>query len=256
MFTPSELLKDNRFSDAAITATSTAAGTDAANLVDWRTNTVWTSADTADQYLTVDSGVAKAVDGFGLIGNLAALGASVALECSDDNFVADITIASAAAVVTQAVVFLPFTAVNKKQTRLAITGLTAPCTLSLLVAGQRFVFDQGIEGSFTPAVERVFPRNRIPARGQGLEILPAYVGLSSRVDFHLTDDVWFRDTFIPLWDNWLMPSMPFFWAPNRTLCPDDVYLYRVKPGSSLDAYYQTSTSRGFSLQLEGLHHDY
>jgi len=253
MSAPAELLCDNRFADGAITATTTAAGYDAANIASLRTAEQWLSADTTTQYLTVDCGAVKSADGFGLISNLHLVGASVAVECSADNFAADTTIAYPATAVTQSVMFPSFANQDKQQWRLAITGLTAPGQILKASIGQRFVFDGPIEGEFSPAVEHVMPANGLPDKGQVLELLAAYTRLSARARFSLVDDVWYRETFLPVWDSWLIKFKPFFWAPNRTLRPDDAYWMWVDPAVVLDAAYHPRTwKRRFELPLQGV----
>lgn len=251
----SDLLCDNRFADGAIIASSTAAGSSAANLIDWRTATVWTSSNTTTQTLTVDCGSAKSADGAGLGGhNLASVGASVAFQGSSDNFVGDITVAYAAApVLKNGVLFVAFPTQTKRYWRVVITNLTAPCTIAIASIGVRFVFEVPIHGEYTPAVERVHGQVDLPATGQMLEDLPAYIELSSQVVFNRVTDVWYRTLFMPLWNRWLMKSKPFFWSPDRDTRPADVYVMWVTPGSVLDAGFIPFTwLRKFSLSLRGV----
>ena len=249
-----QLLYDNRLADAAVSATTTDTGFDADNISDWRTNTRWQSSSTATQYLTVDCGSAKSADTVGLaVHNLATAGASLAVECSSDNFVSDTTVAKASAsVVDDGVLYLQFASQSKQYWRLKITGLTVKCYIALAVIGERVEFPELIEGEFSPGKEQVQPGATVAAKGQTLEVVKEYTTLSSRVGFQLITDAWFRDTFMPVWDAHLRTLMPFFWVPNYDLDATGAYVYRIAPGGMLDAHTQAIGKRRFSLSLVGV----
>ena len=81
-----KLLYDNRFADATVTATDTAAGFFAASIADWRGYTFWKGASAGQKYLTVDCGTAKSADCLALFGhNFFTAGALVHIEHSANN---------------------------------------------------------------------------------------------------------------------------------------------------------------------------
>lgn len=246
------ILYDNRLADGTVTATTTAAGYAAANIIDWRAYTFWRSADTATQYLTVDCGEALAADAVGIHGhNLFSVGATLAVECSSDDFATDVTVASAGALVTSDGPLLrTFAAQTKRYWRIKITTLSAACYIAVAAIGARFTFSESIDGEFTPAAER-FDSDVESSPGQMLGGVRGFIERSSMVDFEYVTDVWFRGTFMPIWDGHLGRLLPFFWAPNTDLSAADVCLYRIEPGSALDARYVANGWRSFSLRLVG-----
>lgn len=251
LYSPPEILYDNRFEGPAVVASSTAAGYSAASMATWRTAEQWMSADASAQYLTVDCGAAAAADGVGLVSNLHLVGGSVAVECSSDNFSADITVTRAAAPVSSSVLFAAFASQNKRYWRLAITGLTAPAVVSLAAVGERFVFADGVFGEYDPAAEQVQAQNPQQRRGHGLAVVPAFKKISTQLQFEQIDDAWFRQSFMPVWNARIMRGLPFFIAHNRTLAPTDAAVMWLRRGAALDAQYE-GTLRRFSLALEGV----
>lgn len=246
------LLYDNRLSDGAVVATTTAANSAAANLSDWRPYTFWRSANAADQYLTVDCGAAMAADSVAIAShNLFSVGATLTIECSSDNFVADVTVAHSPALVSSnGALFWLFASQTKRYWRIKITTLTAACYIAVAVIGVRFSFPELIDGEFAPAAEQFMPAAG-SSSGQLLGGVRGWVERSTAVEFVYLDDVWFRTVFMPIWNNYLSTGAPFFWAPNVTLGPDDVYLYRLDPGVPLDAAYKAPGKRSFELKMVG-----
>lgn len=103
------LLYKNRFNDGTPIATDTAAGYSVLNIKDLRSYTVWKAASLGTKDLRVDCGSAKSADCLGLIGhNLATVGADVLVQCSTDNFGADISTVLAIRPTTDKTILQPF----------------------------------------------------------------------------------------------------------------------------------------------------
>lgn len=254
MTTKPLLLVDNRLADGVPVATTTASGHSPWHLIDWHEHTYHKSNAGGTQVITVDCGVAKSANAIGLAGyNLNALGASVAVECSDDDFAADITVASASASIEDLMFFMLFAVQSKRYWRLVFTDLSGPFYLSIAAIGMAIEFEEPIYGDYTP--ERIEPAAKewLSQEGHPLGITRGIVETRSRLAFDDVTDAWYRANLKPAWDSHLSKGLPAFFVPFYAAHPEDVFLYRVVASSGFDAPYVNGGKRRLGLDLRGVY---
>lgn len=247
-----ELLYDNRLLDGTITASSTATGYDARNLTDLRAFTYWRSASGTPHTLTIDCGSAKSADTLAVaLHNLFSRSASVEVRGSTDNFAAsNVSVMAAFTPASDNLIYQHFTATSFRYWRIIFTGLDV--FVAIAVLGTRFTFDAQIEGEYIPAVDR--PKNVIEITRNG-DVTASTTMVRSlecglRLGFML--DSSFRTTFKAAWDAHLSLCKPFFFAPDYTNNPRDVFFYRVKPGAEIQTGYNMQNMRAVVLPMVGI----
>ena len=233
------ILKDNRFDDGSPVASATAAGYDIDSLFDLKTYTIWKGNGTSDHTITVDCGSAKTSNGLGIAGlhNLFTCGANISIECSDDNFVADTTVALAAFTVSSdnSVIFKKYTAVSKRYWRIKFTSLSAAPELAMLILGALFEFPRWVQSNYSPFVETIHSntvRSNVHTLGTAID----YYEKKMDPQFKNLDPTWVKNTFEPLWA-YIKQLKPFFWVWNLTGRADEVYLVKLPDGFSLSLPY-------------------
>lgn len=122
MYEP-RLLLDNRFADAVLSASSTAAGNfNVNNLNDSRTNSWWQPLSMPST-VTVDCGVARSADTLGIVGhNLGSKGCTLELRGSTDNFAASNVLVASTSPTTDALNLKQFTSASYRYWRAKIHG--------------------------------------------------------------------------------------------------------------------------------------
>jgi len=248
------LLADNRFADGVVTATSTAAGYSPMHIIDGQLFTCYKSAGGGTQYLTVDSDGAKPANAIGLGGyNLHELGASVSVECSDDNFFTDITVASEPVAVEQSIFFAMFPQLTKRYWRLAITGFSGQCYIAMAVIGVVLEFEQPLIGDYTPRVIDPTADINISGEGHELGVVTGLIEQRSRWTFEKVRDSWFADNLKPVWDSYLKRGLLAFFIPTYSVHPDDVYLFFLDAPSGFSAPIMRGGRRRLGLDLRGVY---
>lgn len=247
------LLHHNLLANGALTASTTTAGTHVRQITDWRGYTFWRSTNTAAQTITVDCYSPVSADTLALhYHNLASVGASITLEASADNFTADTTVVLGSFAATPGIIFKRFSPITKRYWRLRITGHSAAAQIGIATLGVPLLFDQPIEGEYTPAVDDPQLSVEISQSGHMLGAVVSHTRLTADFQWHYVNDAWFREVFKPVWDAHLSGGVPFFFAPDYTQFPDDVFLYRIDPGFNLNAKLTTTARRQFNLKMIGL----
>lgn len=245
------LLYDNRFADAAPTATTAATGYAASNVADWRTNTAWQATSLATQYVTVDCGSAKTASVLAIVGHNF-YPATVSVECSTDNFSTDTTVAlTGFSVTSNDIIIKQFMQLSKRYWRLKIVSPLVNPSAKIVVLGDPLLFEYPIEGDFPPANETI-DTSLDGSVGQLLSTTRYFTSLSSSVNFVFVRTAWFRELFMPAWTTWLAVGRPFIWAHNLTSKPNDAFLYRMADSYTLGSAYFGVALRNLSLSFHGL----
>lgn len=250
------ILFDNRFVDAAPTATTTAPGYDVLNIRDWRTYTFWQAMYDGVDYLTVDCGSAKSADALGIIGhNLGSAVATVSVESSD-------TGAWAGEQVERLSHFTPwsdacllklFAPASARYWRIKLfTFLSIAPKIAVVCLGSRLTMEKYIQGSFAPDPEKIEGEsNRSRGGGHLLGSVMRYHARNIKAQFQHITPAWYAGTFKPAWDAHISRLKPFFWAWDLTNHPDHVYLAKVPDSFELSAPYDP-WRRSLSLELESV----
>lgn len=146
-------------------------------------------------------------------------------------------------------IYQHFTATSFRYWRIIFTGLDVFAAIAVL--GTRFTFDSQIEGEYIPAVDR--PKNIIEVTRNG-DVTASTTMVRSlecglRIGFML--DTSFNSTFKAAWDAHLSLCKPFFFASDYTNNPRDVFFYRIKSGSEVQAGYNMQNRRAVVLPMVG-----
>jgi hypothetical protein len=235
-----------------VTATSAASGYPLAFALDWRSYTWWQSADNATQQIIWQPMAPGAVSDLVIYGhNLGSVGAVVTLEGSDDGFVSDIVTPVAEAVSDDAVFYRRFASSVKAAWRLTFSNQSAAVKVSCLSLGEALLFEQPIDGEYSPLDEEAAEQTAISEGGALLGSVISHVSTEASADIKYLSDAWVRNTFYPLWVSRLSTLMPFFWAHNVELAPNDIFLMRMK-SPRFSSPYQTTGRRQLTLTMIGL----
>lgn len=217
------ILYDSRLKDGVPVASGTAAGAfDVANLTDWRPFTWW-KPDAMPGTVTVDAGVAAAVNYWAVWGHdLGTQGATIELRKSSDNFGGnDVLIDSFTP--TDDDPFARYVATaDERYWRFRLTGATAP-SLAIAAMGVLFEFPEYLEQGFDPlGAEPMGGFNRA-VKGAPLGRSSDYELWSQELEFRQISRNWIRDSFKPAWDAHLK-SDPFIFAWDRGGHAGELYL--------------------------------
>lgn len=249
------LLYENRLDDGTPVATTTAAGFSVLNLKDLRTFTFWKAVDNAAQYIEIDCGSAKMADCLGIIGhNFGTTGATVSIECSSDNFGADITVALAGFIRTADTAFMKtFAAQTKRYWRLKITGGSAAAQMAVLMLGVMLQFPYPPATPFSPYKEGMEAETKRGKTGQLLGAVVRYFPrqISARFIEPTRDFVF--NSYLPFWEGHASLMKPFFFAWDLDVYPDHVLFGKVPAGLEFEApLSRGGTVDEIKLDMEGV----
>ncbi len=249
------LLFDNRFDDGTPTVLwpGTEAGYDVLNLKDLRPYTFWKSAGTSPTHIIIDCGVGKSADSVAVLGhNLATVGATIQVLCSDDNFVADTTVALGPFTVNNDKAFFrAFASQTKRYWKFYLSGLTAAPQLAVLIVGNRLQFPRYLMKGYDPQPEQIHGSSTRSQTGQPLGAEVRYIEHQFRARFQRVTDAFFTGTFKPAWDAHISKLKPFFWVWDYGTHPDEVYFVKVPDKFSLKAPFDP-VRRTLDLSFEGI----
>ena len=251
------LLYDNRFLDGTPTACSTDAASDydILNIKDWRPYTLWKAANTTTPcYITVDCGLAKAADALGILRhNFGTIGADISVECSSDNFGADITVALAPfSPADDYLIFKTFSTQTKQHWRLKIDGaVSAAPKIGVLVTGVKFLFERYLKSPFDPQPEKLINSSKVSNEGHILGVTKRFIEYMIQPRFTRLTPSWVKNTFRPIWDAHLSDGKPFFWAWELDNYSDEVYYVALKDKFQLKMPYDP-VRRSLALDMRGV----
>ena len=238
---------DNRLADAAIAASSTAAGYAAANVADWRPYTWW-KPSALPATLTVDCAAPAAADYALIYGHdLFTQGCTVEVRGSTDNFASsNVLVASHTPANNEPFVVL-FNSVSYRYWRLRITGSAAPA-LAIAAIGARFVCPIGVPQGFDPLGRDVDGQINTNENGQPLGRIVTYERWTSRIRLQRVLRTWARDTFLPAWRAHLRGT-PFVFTWDLDADPTNVRL--VTAGKKIDTPHYSGARCDLEFELTG-----
>ena len=224
-----------------------------AYLYNWLEVNMWKAANTTvPMYITYDAGAGntKQADYFAILGhNLNAIGATVALQYSTDNFAADINDAfTAFAPTVGTVLFREFTSPGaKRYWRLKITGtLSAAPYMTLCVWGLTVELDYAT-ASFDPYHQEVKATTNITHGGYVAGIHIQYT--ERKLDLKFSDaDTTLYGKIKAWWDAHGLKNLFIAWETTNS--PNDVYLMRPDTRFS-NPLKNGGAYRDISIQLKG-----
>lgn len=244
------LLADNRFLDAAPTATGTAAGFDVLHIRDLRPYTFWQAAAAGTNYVTVDCLSAKPANCLALTGhNLGTAGATVTLESSPDNITW-----------TSRFTFVPgddraklftITQIYARSWRLKIVTAAVAPRIAVLMVGVRLDFPFPADTPYVPCSETTEEETTVSKSGHALGTVVRYAGIEINPQFSHIPRAWLDDTWLPFHQSYARLRKYFFYAWDAERYPDQVYF--VKSTGKFEA--PLSTGRyvdRLKLQFKGV----
>jgi hypothetical protein len=239
---------ENRLADAAIAASSTAAGYAAANVADWRPYTWWKPA-ALPATLTVDCAAPAAADYALVYGHdLFTHGCTLEVRGSTDNFASsNVLVASHTPAVDEPFVVL-FNSVSYRYWRLRITGSAAP-VLAIAAIGARMVCPIGVPQGFDPLGRDVDGQINTNENGQPLGRIVTYERWTSRIRLQRVLRTWARDTFLPAWRAHLRGT-PFVFTWDLDADPSNVRL--VTSGKKIDVPHYSGARCDLEFELSGV----
>lgn len=229
------ILYDNRFVDATPAATDTASGYAAANIADLRPYTFWYAASSGTKYLTVDCGSAKAADTlFILAHNLYTVGATISVECSSDNFVADTTVAlSGFTVSDNRAIVKTFTTQTKRYWRLKLASTSAAAYIAVVLLGARMEFPYPPDSPYDPYGQGIEAETLKSVAGNILQSVVQYHPIEITAQFSVLLRSWVFGTYKTFWDAHGRLLKPFAWVWDYTAYPSLAYFLAMKPSTRL-----------------------
>ncbi|MFQ5736741.1 MAG: hypothetical protein ACE5GY_07745 [Thermodesulfobacteriota bacterium] len=213
---------------STLSATSTAAGYDVANIYNMLETNMWKAGGTADpQYVTFDAGAgaASGADYVAILGhNLASIGASVVLQHSTDGFVSDVVDAfTPDAPATDRAYLKEFTpGAQYRHWRLKITGHTQAPYMAVCIWGNATELDYAT-ASFDPGSQEAKAKVNLSHGGYVAGVHTRYVERSMALRFEDADAALYSK-IRSWWETTGLKS--FFVAWENANSPDDVFLMR------------------------------
>lgn len=223
------ILYDNRFEDATPTATDTASGYDVNNLTDLRTYTFWKAASAGTKYITVDCGAPASADGVGIIGhNLKTAAATLSVEYSSDNFVADVNVALSGPLGSDGALLVGFTTQSSRYWRLKIITASVAAKIGVVLIGKIFIFERIMRAAgFDPFPQKIIAQSSKGKEGHLLGSVIRYVEIEIKPQWQALTTNWLNNSFRPAWDDHLSQLKPFFWSWESGEHPSEVYFVRI-----------------------------
>lgn len=238
---------DSALDDGALAASSSAAGTAAANVTDWRPYTWWRPT-ALPATLTVDCAAARPCDYALLWGHdLATQGATVEVRGSTDNFAASNVLVASSAPASNDPVLLQFAAVSFRYWRLRFTGTTMP-SVAIAAVGSRLELPGYLDPGFDPTRRKVVAQSNRNANGQPLGKIIEYTEQERSITLRHVSWAWIRNTFLPAWRAHLR-SAPFVFAWNAALDPTNLPL--VVAGDTLSTPHRPGGLADVTFEITG-----
>jgi len=242
------ILAENILENATLTATDTEEGYDVNNLKDRRRYTFWKAESSGTIYITADCGENKTGDCLGIAGhNFGTNSIQITLQYSDDNtnWVDVISFTPS----SDKPILKTFSSVSKRYWRLKLVSSSVAPILAVFFLGSKLQFPRYISGEFDPGPEEIIATTARSKAGYLLGSVIRHTKITISVDFRNLTDTWIRNSFKPLWDNYLSNLYPFFWAWDIENFPDEVFYAAIPEGFQLSMPYNP-VRRNLHLEME------
>lgn len=239
---------DNRLGDAAITASSTAAGYAAANVADWRPYTWWSPAS-LPATLTVDCGAAADADYALVHGHtLGSNGCTLQVRASTDNFAASDVLVDSITPTDDEPFVLLFNSASYRYWRLAISSGTAPA-LAIAAIGERLTLPTWLPPPFDPIGRKIDGQTNRNENGQPLGRVIDFEMWRQHIRLQRVSQAWLLDTWLPAWRAHLR-STPFVFAWETDNYPEDLKL--VTAAEQFTAPHHAGATADLDIELIGV----
>lgn len=243
------LFFDSRLADAALVASSTAAGDyAAANVTDWRPYTWW-KPSAMPATLTVNCGSEKAADYLLIHGHdLFTRGCSVEVRGSTDNFAASDVLVASRTPTSDAPFLVLFTAAAYRYWRVRITGPVAP-SLAIVAVGGRLTLPMWLPQGFDPLGRVGIGRTNRSENGHPIGKIIEFESRTLRITQQRISWSWVRNVFVPAWQAHLR-SAPFVFGWDVDAFPAEIQL--VAAESKFEANHYAGSLCDLEFTVEGV----
>ena len=243
-----KIFYDSRLDDATPVASTTAAGFDVLNLLDWRPYTKW-QPTALPATVTVDSGSALAAD-YCVIWehDLNTQGATLEVRASTDNFSGSDDLIATKTPSDDDPFLLEWSSVSYQYWRIKITGTTMP-TIGIAAIGTALEIPQYLREGFDPRGRKpqgVFNKS---VAGMPLGRTIQYEEWTQSLTFELLTWAWIRATWEPAWTAHLRAE-PFVFAWDAISHADELALVTVKDGFATP--HKAGSVGNLTISLVGL----
>ena len=243
-----KLFFDNRFADAAPSASSTASGNfNAANVADMRPYTWWKS-NGMPATLTVDCGSAKAAN-FALVWghDLFTHGATCEVRGSTDNFSSSNVLVASVTPTDNNPLVLEFNGASYRYWRLRFTGSGNP-SIAIAMIGTAFAMPIYMPAGFDPMKRAVVAQSNNNENGHSLGKIINFDNWKQTLKF-IVPQAWLRSTWQQAWRSNLRGS-PFAFAWDSVNFPAELQL--VLAGDSYASGHRAGGNADLSFDVSGV----
>lgn len=195
---------------------------------------------------------ATTANALGIIGhNFETAGATISLGYSVDG--ANWTeIVSGFTVTTNKALLKTFTLTSAFAWRLKIITAAIAPRMAVLMIGTRLDFER-YAFNYEGPEEKIAAESLRSETGNLLGSCLKYIGYTIKLSFKNLTAAWCDVTFKPLWDSWLSQLKPFFFAPDITNHPTEVYYVKIPDSATFKMPYTSGgVRRDLDLTFEGL----
>lgn len=246
------ILAENILEEAVtLEATNTDADFDVAHIIDRRPYTFWKAEAEGTLYITASLPEAVAANCIGIIGhNFGTAEAEITLQHSANGT----DWADALAMfepLTDKALLKTFTLATKQYWRLKIVTSAVIPELAVLFIGSKLEFPRYVLGEFDPGPETLHADSARSKAGHLLGANVRYISHEISVSFQNLTDTFIRNTFKPVWDEYISQLKPFFWAWNSEGFGDDIFYVSIPDNFGLSVPYNP-VRRNMSLQFVGM----
>ncbi len=235
-------LFENRFSDGTPTATDTASGDyDVLNIQDGRNYKLHRFLSAGTVYYTIDCGVGIAADTLCIINhNMYRTGgadATVSVEYSSDNFVADVNEALAGFTPDVKAFAKTFTTQSARYWRVKIVSIATTVYAGEVMLGRRVTMQRYPESGFDPDSEKIVAESNKSLGGNPLGSVIKHYEREISMNFRKITPSWITNTFKTFWDTYLKQLKAGFVMWDLTNHADEVYYGKLPDKFTLSMPY-------------------
>ncbi len=231
------ILYKNLFATGTLSATDTAVGYDINNLVDWRPFTFWQAASLGTKYITIDTVLGGTADTLGIMAhNGYTASALISVESSPDNAswterLAPFTPASDRAQLKV------FTSASTRYWRAKIVTAALAPIAAIIAIGERLTLPRNIKSNTIPWTAGVLLDAPVTKTGNPLTSAFKYSPIDLPIQIPPTagNYTWYSGAFRDFWFDHFRRRLPFFYAPNLSVFPTDIFFAWMKDGAQYGA---------------------
>lgn len=245
-----ELLYSNIIEGATITASSTASGTSALHLPDWRPWLLWKAGAGGEFTITVDCGSAKTANTLALVAhNLGTLDAQVTVETSTDNFATVTTLVMPRYYPhDDKIIYRHFPQTTARYWRIHGYVASGAAFIGLAVLGQRLEMDQPTAGDYAPGIEDLQGEVNISQGGHMIGSTMRVPRVRAALTFKHISGSWFRSSFAAAWEH--ISRKPFVLCHDYGALTYDVMLATLPEDFEINGEYDPVMRRNLTLEVE------